>query len=198
MGRGSGSEAEAVFDFGIIKMEGAAEDACGHAVGCNFQQMVEPVRLDRNPVVMDRVNPRSACQELDKKRFGLHRIIGVVSVHMFVVFGKYGVVDGEFCEHGWLLVSSGNQAHAVRQANRDNPPSLRIAGRRTIPAMSKKNPTLPESPRIHIDREDRARTNSGKTVNSKVRSEGRTLAARERAAITARAFHADEAKSESK
>jgi hypothetical protein len=57
-----------------------------------------------------------------------------------------------------------------------------------------KNTTAPTA-RIHIDREDRARTNAGKTVNSKVRSEGRTLAARERDAITARAFHAAEAKS---
>lgn len=55
--------------------------------------------------------------------------------------------------------------------------------------------TKAPAPRIHIDREDRARTNAGKTVNSKVRSEGRTLAARERDAITARAFHAAEAKS---
>lgn len=58
--------------------------------------------------------------------------------------------------------------------------------------------TKTPAPRIHIDREDRARTNAGKTVNSKVRSEGRTLAARERDAITARAFHAAEAKSSPK
>jgi hypothetical protein len=57
-----------------------------------------------------------------------------------------------------------------------------------------KTTTAPAA-RIHIDREDRARTNAGKTVNSKVRSEGRTLAARERATTTARAFHAEEAKS---
>ena len=59
---------------------------------------------------------------------------------------------------------------------------------------SPKNTTAP-APRIHIDREDRARTNAGKTVNSKVRSEGRTLAALERSATTARTFHAEEAKS---
>jgi hypothetical protein len=35
-------------------------------------------------------------------------------------------------------------------------------------------------------------------VNSKVRSEGRTLAARERAATTARTFHAEEAKIENR
>ena len=57
-----------------------------------------------------------------------------------------------------------------------------------------KNTTAPTA-RIHIDREDRARTNAGKTVNSKVRSQGRTLAAMERAATTARTFHAEEAKS---
>jgi hypothetical protein len=62
---------------------------------------------------------------------------------------------------------------------------------------SSKNTTTPAA-QIHIDREDRARTNAGKTVNSKVRSEGRTLAARERVATTARAFHAEEAKSTSR
>ena len=57
-----------------------------------------------------------------------------------------------------------------------------------------KNTTAPTA-RIYIDREDRARTNAGKTVNSKVRSQGRTLAAMERAATTARTFQAEEAKS---
>ena len=67
----------------------------------------------------------------------------------------------------------------------------------TAPDMKKPNQKTKKgaAPRIHTDREDRARTNAGKTVNSKVRSEGRTLAARERDAITARAFHAAEAKS---
>lgn len=60
---------------------------------------------------------------------------------------------------------------------------------------TKPNNTTATTVRIHIDREDRARTNAGKTVNSKVRSEGRTLAARERATTTARTFHAEEAKS---
>ncbi|MEI8292813.1 MAG: hypothetical protein WCG66_02365 [bacterium] len=61
------------------------------------------------------------------------------------------------------------------------------------------NPTKPTpSPRIHIDREDRARTNAGKTANSKVRSEGRTLAAMERAARIARAYQAEEAKASTK
>jgi hypothetical protein len=57
-----------------------------------------------------------------------------------------------------------------------------------------KTTTAPAA-RIHIDREDRARTNAGKTVNSKVRSQGRTLAAMERAATIARTFQAEEAKS---
>lgn len=48
--------------------------------------------------------------------------------------------------------------------------------------------------RIHISRDDRARTNAGKTVNSKVRSEGRTLAALERAAVTHRNYEAEKAK----
>ena len=55
--------------------------------------------------------------------------------------------------------------------------------------------TTAPTARIYIDREDRARTNAGKTVNSKVRSQGRTLAAMERAASIARTFHAEEAKS---
>jgi hypothetical protein len=58
---------------------------------------------------------------------------------------------------------------------------------------NQKNTEIP-TPRVHIDREDRALTRAGKTVNSKVRSEGRTLAAMERSATTARAFHATEAK----
>ena len=60
--------------------------------------------------------------------------------------------------------------------------------------ITSKTTTAPAE-RIHIGREDRARTNAGKTVNSKVRSEGRTLAALERSATTARTFHAEEAKS---
>jgi hypothetical protein len=63
--------------------------------------------------------------------------------------------------------------------------------------MKKTTPkkTIAPAEHIHINRDDRARTNAGKTVNSKVRSEGRTLAARERATNTARTFHAEEAKS---
>lgn len=48
--------------------------------------------------------------------------------------------------------------------------------------------------RIHIPREDRARTNSGKTVNSKVRSEGRALAARLRTEMIMTASEAETAK----
>jgi len=47
---------------------------------------------------------------------------------------------------------------------------------------------------IPVSREDRARTNAGKTVNSKVRSEGRTLVAMERAAVTQINYKAEEAK----
>jgi hypothetical protein len=57
-----------------------------------------------------------------------------------------------------------------------------------------KNSGIQPSPRIHISREDRARTNAGKTVNSKVRSEGRTLAEMERNASIARVQKANEAK----
>ena len=57
-----------------------------------------------------------------------------------------------------------------------------------------KNSGIQPSARIHISREDRARTNAGKTVNSKVRSEGRTLAEMERNASVARIQKANEAK----
>jgi len=56
-----------------------------------------------------------------------------------------------------------------------------------------KNSGIQPSPHTHISREDRARTNAGKTVNSKVRSEGRTLAAMERSASVARIQKANEA-----
>jgi len=46
----------------------------------------------------------------------------------------------------------------------------------------------------HESREDRARTLAGKTANSKVRSEGRALAARERAAKKRCAYAATAAK----
>jgi len=59
---------------------------------------------------------------------------------------------------------------------------------------NKKSPGLESKPRIHISREDRARTNAGKTVNSKVRSEGRTLAEMERNALACRIKKAAETK----
>jgi len=49
-------------------------------------------------------------------------------------------------------------------------------------------------PRIPVSRVDRARTNAGKTVNSKVRSEGRTLVSMERAAVIQTNYKAEEAK----
>ena len=49
-------------------------------------------------------------------------------------------------------------------------------------------------PRTHESREDRARTLAGKTANSTVRSEGRTLAAQERSAKNKRAYAAKAAK----
>ena len=65
-----------------------------------------------------------------------------------------------------------------------------------IPIMNKlkKKTGAEPAPRIHISREDRSRTNAGKTVNSKVRSEGRTLAALERNALAARNHAAEETK----
>ncbi len=60
--------------------------------------------------------------------------------------------------------------------------------------QKKKKPHTQPEARIHISREDRARTNAGKTVNSKVRSQGRTAAALERNALAARTSHAEHAK----
>ena len=48
---------------------------------------------------------------------------------------------------------------------------------------TKKTPQAPRV-RVHIPADDRARTNAGKTANSKVRSEGRHLAALERSSET--------------
>jgi hypothetical protein len=58
----------------------------------------------------------------------------------------------------------------------------------------KKTPWVEPEPRIHISRDDRGRTNAGKTMNSKVRSEGRTLAEQERNALVARRLAAEETK----
>lgn len=57
-----------------------------------------------------------------------------------------------------------------------------------------KKPRVEPRPRIHISREDRARTNAGKTANSKVRSEGQALAEMERNAEVARIQKASDAK----
>lgn len=48
--------------------------------------------------------------------------------------------------------------------------------------------------RVHIARDDRARTWAGKTADSKVRSEGSHLAAMENVAATKRTYQAAEAK----
>jgi len=68
------------------------------------------------------------------------------------------------------------------------------AGADGIPNMKKTKTITEPEPRIHISREDRGRTNAGKTVNSKVRSEGRTLAAQERNALASRSLAAEETK----
>ena len=58
----------------------------------------------------------------------------------------------------------------------------------------KKKPWAPASPRVHETQDDRSRTNAGKTANSKVRSEGRALAALERSALAQRSSAAATAK----
>jgi hypothetical protein len=58
----------------------------------------------------------------------------------------------------------------------------------------KKKPWAPPAPRIHESKEDRSRTPSGKTASSKIRNEGRALAALERSALAQRGRAALEAK----
>lgn len=60
--------------------------------------------------------------------------------------------------------------------------------------LMEKTPNRAHTARIHESREDRARTLAGKTANSKVRSEGRALAAQERSAKKNRAYRAASAK----
>jgi hypothetical protein len=57
-----------------------------------------------------------------------------------------------------------------------------------------KKTSASHTPRVHESREDRSRTNAGKTANSKVRSEGRASAALERSALAQRASGAEKAK----
>jgi len=63
----------------------------------------------------------------------------------------------------------------------------------TMKKRKRKKPAA-QSPRIHVSRDDRARTNAGKTVDSKVRSEGRALAARSRTELVMTASEAETAK----
>ena len=57
-----------------------------------------------------------------------------------------------------------------------------------------KSTSTAKKPRVHESREDRARTLAGKTANSKVRSEGRALAAAERSATKKHSYNAGQAK----
>jgi hypothetical protein len=61
------------------------------------------------------------------------------------------------------------------------------------PVKKPKNWSQPRG-RTHVSRDDRARTWSGKTADSKVRSEGRHMAAIERKAEPKHAYQAAEAK----
>lgn len=61
-------------------------------------------------------------------------------------------------------------------------------------ALMKRSNTKPSEAAAHLSREDRALTPGGKTKNSKVRSEGRSLAAQERASEAKARFLAEESK----
>jgi len=77
--------------------------------------------------------------------------------------------------------------HGVKSSRA--PIALARAERRTDNSIMKKAKS-----RVRESREDRARTLAGKTANSKVRSEGRTLAAAERSATKKRSYNAGKAK----
>ena len=62
--------------------------------------------------------------------------------------------------------------------------------------MKKPKDWSQSSTRVHVSRDDRARTLAGKTVDSKVRSEGRHLAAIEHDAETKVRHQATEAKTD--
>lgn len=139
---------------------------------------------------------------MHEEAFGFDRVVCVVGVHAFVVIREYGVVDGEFCEHGMIHDVSDKRTSARLFCQRGQHPmdrpqylsDLGLATTRFFMKTKTKTKKTPPKLRISVSREDRARTNAGKTVNSKVRSEGRTLAAMERAALTQTTYKAEEAK----
>jgi hypothetical protein len=118
------------------------------------------------------------------------------------VFGKNDVVNGEFSDHRVIHNWSSNKSPIVHFANGVITPMVSSNRRLIFPqdqkstkTMKNKSATTKTSVPQHESREDRARTNAGKTANSKVRSEGRTLAELERNAVVKRAFEAEEIKS---
>jgi len=139
---------------------------------------------------------------MHEEAFGLDGVVCVVGVHAFVVIREYGVVDGEFCEHGMIHDVSDKRTSARLFCQRGQHPmersrylsDLGLATTRFFMKTKTKTKKTPPKLRISVSREDRARTNAGKTVNSKVRSEGRTLAAMERATLTQTTYKAEEAK----
>ena len=80
------------------------------------------------------------------------------------------------------VISSAEPIALVRHAGQEDNSSMQKASKKIV------------RPRTHESREDRARTLAGKTANSKVRSEGRALAAQERSAESKRAYAAATAK----
>lgn len=189
-----------MFHFDIIHVKRNAEKPRGQALGCDTKHSVVLKGLHWNPLVLDFQNAGSTGQKMHQEAFGLDGVICVVGVHAFVVIGEYGVVDSEFCEHGMihdelqrngrsLVLQTGSTPH------RPPPPrtELRCAEVLFMKTKTKTEKTTAK-PYIPISRDDRARTNAGKTVNSKVRSEGRTLAAMERGALAQRIYKAEEAK----
>ena len=65
-------------------------------------------------------------------------------------------------------------------------------------AMKKPKHWSQSRERVHVPADDRSRTSSGKTADSKVRSEGRYLAAAQKDTETKRVYQATEAKSNRK
>lgn len=94
-----GGEAEAVFDFDVVHVERNAQKLRGETFGGDAEHPVKLMGLHRCTVMQNVVNPCPARQQMHEECFRSYGIIRVVHILMFVVFGEYGVVDCEFCEH---------------------------------------------------------------------------------------------------
>lgn len=186
----------------VVQVQRAAQHLGSQAIGCNPQHPVELMGLHGRPIMAYRVDPCPSGQEVHQERLCSHRVIGVVNVLPFVVFRKNDVVNSEFGDHRVIHNWISNNLPIACLTNGDITPMFSgnsglifSQDQKSTKTMKKKSATQTKTAPQHESREDRARTNAGKTANSKVRSEGRTLAAVERNAVVKRTFEAEEIKS---